>query len=533
MYLQLFKMTAVTLIVFLLVMTNYAESANILYVIPFSAMSHYIFLKSIGLELAHRGHNVTVITTFMEKNPPPNYRQISVVNKNMWELIGEGAEAPNIFDLVDLSPEEFQSKIHWPGGVAFTDLVLSSPEVVEFLKKDNQFDLVICEQFFQEALYTLSVKYNAPLAIISTFGNCMRHNLVTRNPLQLATVVGEYLSVNNPRSFSGRLRNFYFTVYEYFWWRYWYLDKQEQLVPKYFPELVGKTPSLYDLQKDASIMLINSHFSYDTPFALLPNIVEIGGAHLSRSNTSLPEDLQKLLDESKHGVVYVSFGSNVRSADLPEEKKKAFLNVFKKLKQTVVWKWEEDILEGKPNNLVIRKWFPQKEILAHPNIKVFIAHGGLIGMQETIFNGVPVVGIPIYSDQHNNLVLAEEAGFGKLLQYHDITEKNLDKALHDVLNNDSYMKKAKELQKIWKDRPMSPLDTAMFWLEYVIRNKGAEYIKNPARNMNWFAYNMVDVYAFILAILTIVIALIVKVISTITIFLFGDQVKTTTKKKRS
>ncbi|CAH2232875.1 jg16634 [Pararge aegeria aegeria] len=412
MYLQLFKMTAVTLIVFLLVMTNYAESANILYVIPFSAMSHYIFLKSIGLELAHRGHNVTVITTFMEKNPPPNYRQISVVNKNMWELIGEGAEAPNIFDLVDLSPEEFQSKIHWP-------------------------------------------------------------------------------------------------------------------------ELVGKTPSLYDLQKDASIMLINSHFSYDTPFALLPNIVEIGGAHLSRSNTSLPEDLQKLLDESKHGVVYVSFGSNVRSADLPEEKKKAFLNVFKKLKQTVVWKWEEDILEGKPNNLVIRKWFPQKEILAHPNIKVFIAHGGLIGMQETIFNGVPVVGIPIYSDQHNNLVLAEEAGFGKLLQYHDITEKNLDKALHDVLNNDSYMKKAKELQKIWKDRPMSPLDTAMFWLEYVIRNKGAEYIKNPARNMNWFAYNMVDVYAFILAILTIVIALIVKVISTITIFLFGDQVKTTTKKKRS
>lgn len=69
------------------------------------------------------------------------------------------------------------------------------------------------------------------------------------------------------------------------------------------------------------------------------------------------------MDESTHGVVYMNFGTNVRSAELPAHKKQAFLNVFRKLKQTVIWKWEDDNLEDKPNNVVTRKWLPQKEIL--------------------------------------------------------------------------------------------------------------------------------------------------------------------------
>ncbi|XP_023940212.2 UDP-glycosyltransferase UGT5 [Bicyclus anynana] len=514
----------------LLLLAGYTESANILHVIPFSAMSHYIFLRHIGLELAQRGHNVTVITTHTEKNPPSNYYQVQVQKKQIWELIG--GERPNIFDMAELSSEEFHHKVVWPGGLAFTELTLNSSDVQEFLKKDNTFDLVICEQFVQEALYTLASKYNAPLVIISTFGNCMRHNIMTRNPLQLATVLAEYLKLNNPGNFWGRLRNLYFTVYEYLWWRYWYLEKQEDLVKKYLPDLIGKTPSLYEMQKNASLMLINSHFSFDTPTAYLPNIVEIGGMHVRKSNKSLPDDLQKLLDESKHGVVYMSFGSNIRSAELPEHKKKAFLNVFKELKQTVLWKWEEDVLEGKPKNLFTGKWLPQQEIIAHPNIKLFITHGGLIGMQEAIYNGVPIVGVPIFSDQYNNVLLAEEVGVGKLLHYNDFNEDTLNKTINEILNNDSYLKTAREVQKRWNDRPMSPLDTTIFWLEYVIRNKGAEYMKNPARNMNWFEYTMLDVYAFILLIIVAVLAFFLKLILIVRAIVYGNQTNKMTKRKK-
>lgn len=59
----------------------------------------------------------------------------------------------------------------------------------------------------------------------------------------------------------------------------------------------------------------------------------------------------------------MNFGSNVRSTELPVEKKNAVLNVFRKLNQTVLWKWEDDKLENKPANLIVKKWLPQKEIL--------------------------------------------------------------------------------------------------------------------------------------------------------------------------
>lgn len=62
-------------------------------------------------------------------------------------------------------------------------------------------------------------------------------------------------------------------------------------------------------------------------------------------------------------MVYINFGSNVQSSDLPIEKRNAFLNVFRRLNQTVIWKWEDSTLENKPDNVVIRQWLPQRDIL--------------------------------------------------------------------------------------------------------------------------------------------------------------------------
>ncbi|XP_028171301.1 UDP-glucuronosyltransferase 2B20-like [Ostrinia furnacalis] len=473
-----------------------SECANILYVVPFTSRSHYIMLKPIGLELAKRGHNVTVITGHKTDVNLTNYHQVMVDDKEIWELTG--MKRPNVFTMVDISAEEFHDIILWRGGLGHTEVTLQSPQVKHFLANDNKFDLVISEQFFQEAMFTLAHKYNAPLVLITTYGNCMRHNIVSRNPLQLATVVSEFLDVKDPTSFWGRLRNLYFTVYEYVWWKYWYLEKQEEFVRKYLPNLPQPVPSLYELQRNAALILINSHFSFDGPVAYLPNIVEVGGLHLTRSTSKLPQDLQKLLDESKHGVVYVNFGSNVRSSEMPPEKKLAFVKIFSELKQTVFWKWEDDNFDIKTNNVVIRKWFPQKDVLSHPNVKVFISHGGLIGTQEAIFHGVPIIGVPIYADQYNNLLQAQKLGFGKILQYRDINEDTLRKNLHEVLKDDTYKNKAQEMSKRFKDRPMPALDTAMYWIEYVIRNKGADFIKNPAHELSWFANNMLDVFAFLL-----------------------------------
>lgn len=68
------------------------------------------------------------------------------------------------------------------------------------------------------------------------------------------------------------------------------------------------------------------------------------------------------------------FHKNV-SSKLPKEKIDAFLNVLGKLKQRVIWKFEDESYEV-PSNVLIKKWLPQSDILGHPNVVLFITHGG-------------------------------------------------------------------------------------------------------------------------------------------------------------
>jgi hypothetical protein len=73
--------------------------------------------------------------------------------------------------------------------------------------------------------------------------------------------------------------------------------------------------------------------------------------------------LQKYLDEAPEGVIYFSMGTNLQSSMMPESKRNAFLKVFSKLKQQVLWKWETDTLPGQPENVKLGKWLPQSDIL--------------------------------------------------------------------------------------------------------------------------------------------------------------------------
>lgn len=506
------------LLVKVLIIATVANAANILICLPYTSKSHYIMSRPIGLELAKRGHNVTVLAPFKEDVFPETYHQITTEDIKIWNAASSASIGihPNFYESLDKSMPGIQSII-WNGGLGITENVLKSKNVQEFLSKDNTFDLVINEVFAQEAFFVLAHKYNAHQVLLTTFGNSMINNFLMRNPMQLETLIYELAENHNPASFFGRLTNFYYALYYIYFWNYWYLEKQENLVKRYIKDMPQPVPSLQEINRNASLVLINSHFSYDVPAAYLPNIVEVGGLHIQEINNktnNLPNDLQEILDKAKHGVVYVNFGTNVYSSSLPEEKKNTFLNVFRKLKQTVIWKWEDDSLIEKPKNVITRKWLPQVEILAHPNVKVFISHGGLIGTHEALFYGVPIIGMPAYADQYNNLLQIEEAGHGKILQYEVLNERNLDNVLNEFLTNDRYSKKAKEVQRRFKDRPMKPLDTAVYWIEYVMRNNGAHYLKNPAMNMSWIQYSMLDVYAFFL------VSIIVIVIVTLNLILF-------------
>lgn len=75
------------------------------------------------------------------------------------------------------------------------------------------------------------------------------------------------------------------------------------------------------------------------------------------------QNIEKFINESKHGVVYFCMGSLLRGETFPPEKREAFLYAFSKIPQRVLWKWEGDVLPGKSDNIMISKWMPQRDIL--------------------------------------------------------------------------------------------------------------------------------------------------------------------------
>lgn len=236
-------------------------------------------------------------------------------------------------------------------------------------------------------------------------------------------------------TFLERTENLIFSLYDAIGRKFYYLPKQTQLARDAFVKLEnqegGRLPSVEDLEKKISLHLINSHPALSYPRPKMPGLVDIAGIHIKKPKP-LPEDIKSFLDGAEHGAIYISFGSFLRSSEMPKEKYEAMLNVFRNIKQRVLWKWEKDEIPDLPSNVstltfcetshylnyfpffqvMVKKWLPQSDVLSHKNMKLFIGHGGIFGTQEAIFHAVPMILFPFYGDQHLNGHKLQQRGIG-------------------------------------------------------------------------------------------------------------------------
>ena len=262
---------------------------------------------------------------------------------------------------------------------------------------------------------------------------------------------------------------------------------------------MGSGKSFDDQMKNVSLVLVNHHFSTSSIRPFVANMIEIGGIHVEPVK-ELPKDLQKFLDEATEGVILFSMGSIIKGKDWETKKREAFVKAFGKLKQKVLWKYENETLPKNPGNIMISSWIPQRDVLAHPNVKLFITHGGLLGTTEALVEGVPVLGIPIYGDQEMNMIKAQDLGYGILMNLVDIDDDLVEKNLRKVLTIPKFTHNAKEISNRFNDRPMTPQESTVYWVEYVIRHRGAPHFQSPAHNLTYLQLNLIDVYTFLVVI---------------------------------
>lgn len=57
---------------------------------------------------------------------------------------------------------------------------------------------------------------------------------------------------------------------------------------------------------------------------------------------------------------------------------------------------------------------------------------------------------------------------------------------------------------MFKDRPMTPSESVVYWTEYVIRHKGAPHLRAREWDLTWYQYYLLDVIAVVLIIIYVV-----------------------------
>ncbi|KAH8290217.1 hypothetical protein KR054_001100, partial [Drosophila jambulina] len=480
----------------------------------FPGKSHFMMTNAIIRELVKRGHEVTFITPFSlaKEKLGPNYKEIVIPKYDFWPEIKEMTQKSTVLEMADVDNLTFL-RLAQLMGIHSTDFAFEQPEiqaVINAKDKVGKYDLLLAEQFFNEGALILGHLYQIPMITVSTFGYANYLSQLVGVVSPWSYVPHAYATYTDRMSLWERIGNVAICAAEDLVREFSYYPKQDAVLRKHFSNKLDRVPTIKELERNISAILLNSYMPLFSPRPTSYNMIQVGGLHIQPTK-ALPEDLKQFLDGATHGAIYFSLGSQVRSADLPPEKLKIFLDVFGSLKQRVLWKFEDETLPNLPANVKVQSWLPQADILAHPNVKVFIAHGGLFGTQEAVHNGVPILGMPVYCDQHMNINQGKQAGYALGLDYRQVTEEELRGLLLELIENPKYRNNMKQASKVFRDRPLSAMDTAMYWINYVIEHRGAPHIVSAGVQLPWYQFYLLDIVGLALVVILLPILLLLFV----------------------
>ncbi|CAH0561508.1 unnamed protein product [Brassicogethes aeneus] len=491
------------LVVFLVtLLTKYAENANILVLQILTTKSHHVMFERIVRGLAERGHQVDFVNHFPLKDPPPGYNDISLkgtLETFVNNLTVDAAQFTTHKDALDFILNEVGIK---PCKTAF-----QNDKVKNLRNTTKIYDLIITEIFSNDCMLGFAHLFDVPVISITSSVNLPWGSDRFGLPDNPSYIPNYFMEYSPKMTLSERFWNTVYLAVSKIMHYKSNIDVYEASKDFFGPDL----PSLNDLTYRTALVFVNSHFSANQARPTVPGFIEIGGVHINDPKP-LDEYFQKLLETDTEGIIYLSMGSMIKTESFSIQKIQGMFDAFAELPYKVIWKADVDQFPKEvkfAKNIHFVKWMPQLDILCSSNVKLFVSHGGLMGSQEAVHCGVPILGIPLFADQELNIQQAEKVGQAIKVDYNEISKEKILNAAKELLYNQKYQQNAKKFSVLFKDRPMSALDTAIYWTEYVIRHKGAPHLKSQATELSWYQYYLLDVALIFLSILFITIYVLV------------------------
>ncbi|CCD67627.2 UDP-glucuronosyltransferase [Caenorhabditis elegans] len=513
-------MNLVTTFVFIFKLLNAALPYKILIYSNLYGHSHIKVLNTVADTLTDAGHNVTIFRPIIESS---QLDKSSVKTKNVIyiepdeEVVEKMSKidqfSGSLWTFDSTHPSAMIAKSNALVGFFGTQCkkVMRQQKILDQLRDEN-FDLAITEPVDGCAYAIFEyLKIRDHVTVLS----CVRFDHVSDilgQPIAPSYVPGTQSFFNDRMTMKERLLNFI----QFYYGRFTFaniLDQEYEMAK----DILGIQRSWREVLPEASFIFSNHIPVLDFPSPTFDKIIPIGGFTVKTNEKSLKIDKKwdAILNIRKKNVL-ISFGSNAKSKDMPEEYKKTLLRVFSSMPDTTfIWKYEDPNVNIAKNldNVFISSWLPQNELLADSRVTVFVTHGGLASVMELALMGKPAIMIPIFADQGRNAQMLKRHGGAAVLQKTDLSNFDLVRdTLNDVLTKPSYKLNAKKLAEMLNNQPTNAKEVLVKHVEFAARFGKLPMLDNYGRHQNIVEYYFIDILTIILSVLISVFYIFVRLL---------------------
>ncbi|XP_062406367.1 UDP-glucuronosyltransferase 2C1-like isoform X1 [Sardina pilchardus] len=525
---RLVKMHYITWTALVLLVTLSMSSGGKVLVFPVDG-SHWVNMKVIIEELHSRGHNITIVRpsdSWYIKEESPHYKAITIPSAGGFD---EEFFSTFVKRLLEIRREQkFWSRLMFELELfsQFSEMHRQACEMLAMMFQDEalmksledaKFDVVLTDPAMGSGVF-LARRLDLPLVLnVRWTVHGEAHYAIAPSPLSYVPYPRTELTDN--MTFYQRLQNVLAWTVGSIQWPMMVYFHYTPFCKTFF----GPDVDYFSLFQDADIWLMRNDFTFEFPRPTMPNVIYMSGFQCKPAKP-LPADLEEFVQSSgEHGVIVMSLGTLF--GELPSDTTENIAAAFAQLPQKVIWRYEGTKPSTLGNNTLLVSWMPQNDLLGHPKTKVFVAHGGTNGVQEAIYHGVPIVGLPLILDQPDNIFKMEARGTAKVVDICTLDRAVFKEALEEVLYEPSYRENMQRLSRIHHDQPMKPLDHAVFWIEFVMRHGGAPHLRTQSFRMSWIAYYSVDVMLTLLVAVLLVLLIMFLAIKKCLSVLFKKKVK--------
>ena len=254
-------------------------------------------------------------------------------------------------------------------------------------------------------------------------------------------------------------------------------------------------------------MVIASAFGFEYAKTRYP-LTEYVGPLMMSSFPPLEDELVEWLENKPNrSVIYFGTGA---SGFISTTAAQVIINGILATDFNAVWALpmsDQTVLEGvdiDKDRFFISKWIPRQTLFKHPKLMMTILHCAMNSVQESLYNGLPVVCVPHAFDHFDVAARVASAQVGiplysladTLKQGKEFSPENITKAIRTIAETSRYCEQAKKLRRIFRfaGGARRASDLVEFYAEVGYDHLIPAYAKYE---WSWVHYYNLDVYSLL------------------------------------